>query len=404
MASKKWLGCTVREAAARRIGWAFDTFEKISVSFSGGKDSTVMLHMVCQEADRRGRRVSILFIDLEAQYSATIEHIERCRALYAHHDWVWVCLPMILRNAVSQYCPRWHCWDPAQRDSWVRPMPSGAVSDASAWAWFRRGMEFEEFVEDYGRELGQAAAVFVGIRTEESLNRWRTIKSTAKQRHSGYGWTTMKDGAATNLYPLYDWRTGDIWRYHAKNPTLPYNGLYDLMHRAGLSPPQMRICQPYGDDQRKGLWLYHVLEPQTWARVVARVAGANFGGRYAAETGSAFGRLRVELPPGHTWWSYCRMLLDSMPPATRAHFETKIDVFLRWYETRGFPDGIPDESPGPLEAARRVPSWRRVAKTLVKLDWWCKGLSFSQTHSAKYDRYIDMRRNEKISRSSLWEK
>ena len=73
-----------------------------------------------------------------------------------------------------------------------------------------------------------------------------------------------------NVYPIYDWKTEDIWIYHAKTNKL-YNHLYDRMHQAGLSIHQQRICQPYGDDQRKGLWLFHIIEPETWSRIVARV-------------------------------------------------------------------------------------------------------------------------------------
>ena len=52
------------------------------------------------------------------------------------------------------------------------------------------------------------------------------------------------------------------------------------MHKAGVALGNMRICQPYGDDQRRGLWLFHLIEPETWARVVARVNGANSGALY----------------------------------------------------------------------------------------------------------------------------
>lgn len=36
-------------------------------------------------------------------------------------------------------------------------------------------------------------------------------------------------------------------------------------------------------------------------------------------------------------------LLDVMPERTAEHYRNKIAVYLRWYQTRGFPDDIPDE-------------------------------------------------------------
>jgi len=48
--TKQPIGVSVYDAARQRIAEAFDLFERIYVSFSAGKDSTVMLHMVCEEA------------------------------------------------------------------------------------------------------------------------------------------------------------------------------------------------------------------------------------------------------------------------------------------------------------------------------------------------------------------
>ena len=42
---KLGLGKNVYDASLERIEWTFDNFEKIYLSFSAGKDSTVMLHL-----------------------------------------------------------------------------------------------------------------------------------------------------------------------------------------------------------------------------------------------------------------------------------------------------------------------------------------------------------------------
>lgn len=74
------------------------------------------------------------------------------------------------------------------------------------------------------------------------------------------------------IYPLYDWKTADIWTWFAKSGE-PYNPLYDLMYQAGVPLRYMRICEPFGPEQRQGLWLYHVLEPERWAAMCQRVSG-----------------------------------------------------------------------------------------------------------------------------------
>lgn len=384
---KSPLGIDVYTAAKQRISLVFDSFPRIYVSFSGGKDSSVMLHLVMDEAIKRGRKVGVLFLDLEAQYKITIEHIEQMYSLYAARiEPYWVSLPISLRNAVSQYQPKWVCWDD-DKANWVRQPPKMAITDRWKFPFYRYGMEFEEFVPAFGEwySKGKLTACFVGIRADESLNRYRTIVRD-KNKFEDKGYTTWCGKGVYNIYPIYDWQTSDIWTYNAKF-NKPYNRLYDLMHQAGLSIHQMRICQPYGDDQRKGLWLFQIIEPETWGKVVARVNGANQGALYAQESGDILGRIKITKPAGHTWESFAGLLLKSMPAQTREHFENKIAVFLKWWQDRGYPKGIPDEADVNDEAAKKVPSWRRICKALLRNDYWCKGLSFTQTKSDAYEKY-----------------
>ena len=234
--------------------------------------------------------------------------------------------------------------------------------------FFQKGMEFEDFVPMFGDwyAQGKKCACMVGIRTDESLNRFRTIASTSKVRIENKQWTTKVTDNVFNIYPVYDWRTEDIWIYHAKNPDESHNELYDYMHKAGLTIHQQRICQPYGDDQRRGLWLFHLIEPETWAKIVSRVSGANSGSLYIQENGNINGYNKIVKPEGHTWKSFAELLLESMPRQTKEHYENKIILFCKWWEDQGYPDGIPDQADNNLEMKRKVPSWRRVCKSLLR--------------------------------------
>ena len=110
MATKLYLDKNVLEASTERISKAFDYFERLYISFSGGKDSSVMFHLVMNEAKRRNVKVGVLIIDLEAQYSDTINHINHMIEMYKDYiDLHWVCAELLLRNAVSNYQPRWVC-------------------------------------------------------------------------------------------------------------------------------------------------------------------------------------------------------------------------------------------------------------------------------------------------------
>lgn len=390
---KHYLNKNVLDAAKERIVFTFDNFNKIYLSFSGGKDSAVMLHLVMEEAIKRNRKIGLLFIDLEGQYKVTIDFISACYEMYA--DYIipyWVCLPIHLRNAVSVFETHWKCWDVEAEKSWIRTPPKNAITDYSYFPFFHDGMEFEEFVPQFGKWFseGENCACFVGIRSDESLNRFRTISSKSKIMFDSRQYTTLVCENVYNVYPLYDWKTADLWIYHAKNKELPYNRLYDLMHLAGLTINQMRICQPYGDDQRRGLWLFHLIEPETWARVVARVNGANSGALYVNESGNITGYRKISKPQNHTWQSFANMLINSMPPKTRVHYQNKVSVFVNWWLQRGYENGIPDEGDYKLEADKKIPSWRRICKSLLRNDYWCKGLSFTQHRSEAYHKYLKL--------------
>jgi predicted phosphoadenosine phosphosulfate sulfurtransferase len=356
---KRYEERNVLEAAQDRISFIFDNFERIYLSFSAGKDSTVMLHLVMAEAKKRGRTIGILLVDLEAQYEFTMSHAEKCTEMYKDNiELFWVSLPLALRNAVSNYQPQWLAWDPDKKADWVRNPPEQAITDEAYFPFFQRGMEFEEFVPEFGEwyAQGKTCACLVGIRTDESLNRFRTIALKTKIKFQGKNYTTKVTDNVFNVYPIYDWGTADLWKYHYINPTLPYNEIYEQMHKAGLSPSQMRICQPYGDDQRRGLWLYHILEPKTWYKVVSRVNGVNSGALYIQETGNITGYSKISKPDNHTWKSFCNLLLSSLPENTQQHYIKKFKVFLKWWKLRGYPEGIPDEAPAILEAKRVAPS------------------------------------------------
>ena len=79
---KKYLGYNVLAGAEKRIAMTFELFPRIYVSFSGGKDSTVMLHLCANEAYRRGRKFGLLFIDWECQYKLTIDHVTEMVNMY----------------------------------------------------------------------------------------------------------------------------------------------------------------------------------------------------------------------------------------------------------------------------------------------------------------------------------
>lgn len=396
---KRGLGVDVLTAAKERINWTFDNFDRIYLSFSAGKDSTVMLHMVMDEATKRGRKVGCFLLDWECQIGLTVQFAKEMFEKYKENiEPYWVALPVKTWNACSQIEPEWTAWDATKKELWVRQPEAISITDGSVFPFYYEGMPFEEFVPAFGKwfSRGEKCACFVGIRADESLNRFRSIARADKPTLDGKMWTTNVVDDVWNAYPIYDWRTQDIWTYFAKTKTT-YNKLYDRMHQAGIKISQMRICEPFGDEARKGLWLYQIVEPEMWAKVCLRVAGANTGALYSNEKGAVMGNHHISLPEGHTYETFANHLLATMPPKTSEHYKGKLAVYIKWWSKRGYENGLPDSAEVRLESAGKVPTWRKVCKTFLKNDYWCKGLGFSPTKSHAYQKYMALakkRRNE----------
>lgn len=309
----------------------------------------------------------------------------------------------------------WYPWDPDKEELWVRPMPKMPYiinMDNNPFDFYRYKMVQEdlyaEFGEWYSRQKKGKTICLLGIRADESLNRYRAYANDRKTIMQGNQWTTKMGENWWNAYPIYDWTTKDVWIANGKFD-YDYNRIYDLFWKAGLSISQMRVASPYHESAKESLNLYRVLEPATWVRVVSRVQGANFGAIYGSS--HALGARKIELPPGHTWRSYVKFLLATLPEAMRRNYIEKFKTSIRfWWKKGGVVDeeaikeleacnypirhngksnyksnkekiaflGTPDHTDD-IKSTIDIPSWKRMAVCILKNDHLCKYMGFSQT-------------------------
>lgn len=415
---KKYLEKNVYEALQDRLKFIFDNFDNIYVSFSGGKDSGLLLNMVLSYKRRNkiAKKIGVFHQDFEAQYQTTTDFVSR---MFENNlrdiEPYWVCLPMGSRCAVSNYQMYWYPWDPDKEELWVRPMPKMPYiinMDNNPFDFYRYKMVQEdlyaEFGEWYSRQKKGKTVCLLGIRADESLNRYRAYANDRKTIMQGNQWTTKMGENWWNAYPIYDWTTKDVWIANGKFD-YDYNRIYDLFWKAGLSISQMRVASPYHESAKESLNLYRVLEPATWVRVVSRVQGANFGAIYGSS--HALGARKIELPPGHTWRSYVKFLLATLPEAMRRNYIEKFKTSIRfWWKKGGVVDeeaikeleacnypirhngksnyksnkekiaflGTPDHTDD-IKSTIDIPSWKRMAVCILKNDHLCKYMGFSQT-------------------------
>ena len=121
----------VYELAQERLDVIFREFDTICVSFSGGKDSGVLLNLCIDyiRRNRLNRKLCVFHMDYEIQYSMTIDYVDR--VLEANKDILEVyrvCVPFRVTTCTSMYQSYWRPWQEDLEDIWVRKMPKGCLT------------------------------------------------------------------------------------------------------------------------------------------------------------------------------------------------------------------------------------------------------------------------------------
>lgn len=422
MMPKVYKDINVYDALQKRFDVIFEKFDNIYVSFSGGKDSGVLLNLLLQYMNRKGikRKIGLFHQDFEAQYQYTSEYVERTfNNMPTFVERYWCCIPQAVENSLSVYEPFWYTWDEQKKDLWARKMPNYHFVynlDNHPFDFYRYRMPEEDFHSKftawYRDNCGGGKTIcLLGIRTDESYHRYRAV-TNKKHSFEGLMWTTDYGDGCYNAYPLYDWSVDDVWTANGKFG-FDYNRLYDLYAKAGIPIHQMRVASPFLAEGRSGLNAYRVIDPVMWTKLVGRVCGANFGAIYGKS--KALGYKNIKLPKGHTWKSYTLFLLSTLPSEARNNYTRIFKKSIKfWHETGG---GMPDEviaeakakglhiklngkssyggNSRPLErviiigeipddtdcitTTKDLPSWKRMCMCILKNDYTCKSMGFAPT-------------------------
>lgn len=413
---KNYLKRNVYEATQDRLATLFNEFDHILVAFSGGKDSGLLLNLAYRYAQQHKQldKLGYYFLDYEAQYQKTIKYVKAMFTDLSLKNRYWLALPNSVPSATSMQTGHWIPWEKSKRDLWVRPMPAADYvinEDNVPWNYQPGTNDYdvqEDFTKWFAHNHIGKTAVLIGIRADESLDRYAAIKSKRKiNGYKNYNYIIKQDEQTFNAYPLYDWEVKDVWIANAKCG-FKYNLLYDLYYQAGLSINQMRVASPFVSQGLSDLKYYQVIEPNTWAKMIGRVNGVNFAGTYGGT--KAMGWKNIKLPSGMTWQRYLKFLLSTLPTQTRQDYERIFKTSIEFWRDKGgvlsdktineLKDaGIPLEvgtksnyrtnkkpvrfkqypDDADVKDFKLVPSYKRMAITIMKNDHTAKYMGFSRT-------------------------
>lgn len=426
---KKYLDLNVYDSLQLRLKFIFEEFDNIFVSFSGGKDSGLLLNLVLdfQKKYYPKKKIGVFHQDFEAQYSYTTRYVERTmERIKDDAELYWVCLPMATRTALSNYQMFWYPWDDKKEDLWIRPRPNFdyvITLENNPITTYKYKMHQEDLAKQFGRwyklSHGDTSTIcLLGIRADESLQRYSGFLNK-KNRYKGRCWITNQFKNVWCGSPMYDWSVSDVWHAIYRN-NYEYNSLYDMFYLAGLKPSLMRVASPFNDYAKESLNLYRVIEPETWVRLLGRVRGVNFGNIYGKT--KALGYRNITLPEGHTWESYTKFLLSTLPKRIWNNYINRFQTSIRFWHTVGggleeetiaeleehgypirrngvsnytifkntrviFVDKIPDHTDD-IKTSKDIPSWKRMCYCILKNDHICRFMGFGLTREQQ--RKIDV--------------
>ncbi|GGR68112.1 hypothetical protein GCM10008959_32730 [Deinococcus seoulensis] len=325
--------------ARARIRHVFELFDHVSVSFSGGKDSTIVLNLALEAARELGRTpLEVVFWDEECIYAENIDYVRRV-AQDPDVTLKWICVPVKHRNACSSESPVWYPWAPEDRHLWVRDLPPEAITglpgyDPSDPAARLSIPELSGLL--FPPSMGNCVQL-LGIRADESLIRRAAVSRRVEDNYivkdaGGYGGANdlQHAGNVWKAYPIYDWTTADVW-LAPKLLGWDYCRVYDLLDQIGFTPGKQRLAPPFGEEPMQRLDQYHQCEPALWDRMLARVPGAQTAKRYSRTELYAFGDI-PDKPPGITYEAWLIDLVrTNFPEKERADVSKGIRSHLRMH-------------------------------------------------------------------------
>lgn len=299
----------VLDATIKRISHLFDNYDNISLSFSGGKDSTVLFHLINSEAKKRDRKFILYFQDQEAEYQGTIDFVEWAMS-QPNVIPMWYQVPIFMTNAASHQ--QLFLWAWGDGEEWVRDKNPIAIHQIEN-KYPKRFHKFNLWVGQNLRKLKGKSVSIIGLRAEESPDRRFVLFG----EDSELFWLRRKN-EPFRAYPIIDWSYTDVWKYLIEN-NLKYNKIYDKMYMLGGNLRYFRVSNLVHEKAFRCLVDLQELEPETYNKLEKRLMGVHTAAIYGKE--NLIYSIKSLPEQFKTWREYKDFLLSSIHPDLKKIFE-----------------------------------------------------------------------------------
>ena len=280
----------VLTATQSRIAYLFDHYDNIQLSFSGGKDSTALFHLVSAEAIKRNRQFYLYFQDQEAEYHGNVIPL-------------WYQVPIFMTNAASHQ--QLFLWAWGNNEPWIREKHPIAIHSIET-KYPRRFHKFNLWVGQQLKQRKGKCVSIIGLRADESPDR----RFVMFGEDSDLFWLRRKH-SPHKAYPIIDWTYKDVWKYLIEN-NLKYNRIYDKMYMLGLDLRTMRVSNLVHEKAFRCLATLQELEPETYDKLEARLQGVHSAAIYANE--NLMYSIKKLPERFSTWKEYKDFLLNNIHP------------------------------------------------------------------------------------------
>lgn len=259
-------------AAERRIINVFNNGLPVYMSFSGGKDSLVLSHLVLQliqQGKINPAQLIVQFIDEEAIFpcieKTVIEWRKKFMMVGAKFE--WYCIEVKHYNCFNELSndESFICWDSTKQDVWVRQPPPFAIRSHPLLK--PRVDAYQDFLP----RLCIDGLTIVGIRTAESVQRLQNIATMTK---AGKNCTNKKQ-----IFPIYDWTNNDVWLYLKLNK-VKIPEIYLYLWQSGTGKGQLRVSQFFSIDTARSLVKMNEYYPNLMECIIRREPNAYLAALY----------------------------------------------------------------------------------------------------------------------------